>query len=411
MGVQHGIDIAPATALDARLGALRAAQPDGRALLQPYYRDPAIYERDMERIVLRRWLLAGHASDLPNLGDYRIVDIAGESVILVRGKDGELRGLMNVCRHRGSRVCYGKQGKAKLFVCPYHAWSYELDGTLKAARHVGPAIDKAKLGLKPVHTRIVEGLIFICFAERPPALDDVTRTLRASLGRHGWAGARVAHRETFTMAANWKLAVENYLECYHCAPAHPEYARHHSNEELPARAAELNAALAARAQAQGIDIPDHNVWLRDPAAAEEGAFCLRVALYGDAVTGSEDGKALAPLMGDFSAYDGGATFVHIGPASFFLAYADHGIAYRFAPRGPEVTDLEVLWLVRAEAQEGRDYDLERLAWLWRVTSAEDKLIVEQNQLGVNSRYYEPGPYAPHEPRARQFSSWYLAQIT
>jgi phenylpropionate dioxygenase-like ring-hydroxylating dioxygenase large terminal subunit len=409
--VQQNIDKAAAGALDARLAALCAAQPEGRALLQPYYRDPAIYERDMERIILRRWLLAGHASDLPNVGDYRVVEIASESVILVRGKDGQLRALMNVCRHRGSHVCYEAAGNAKLFVCPYHAWSYELDGSLKAARHVGKSLDKAAFGLKPVHARVVEGLIFICFADVAPALDDVVRTLRASLGHHGWADARVAHRETFTMAANWKLAVENYLECYHCLPAHPEYAKLHSNDELREKVVDMTAALAARTKVQGIDIADVESWMHDPASPREDVFCLRVALYGETVTGSENGKAVAPLMGDFSAYDGGATFVHVGPASFFLAYADHGIAYRFVPRGPEVTDLEVLWLVRAEAQEGRDYDPARLTWLWQVTSEQDKLIVEKNQLGVNSRFYEPGPYAPHEPRARQFVAWYLAQLT
>ncbi len=410
MGVQQSIEVTPVGALEARLGALRAMQPEGRALLQPYYRDPAIFERDVERIFMRRWLLAGHASELPNAGDYRVVEIAGESVILVRGNDGKIRGLMNVCRHRGSHVCYEKEGNAKLFVCPYHAWSYELDGRLKAARHVGKSLDKAAFDLKSVHARVIEGLIFICFAGQPPALDDATRTLAASLGRHGWADARVAHRETFTMAANWKLGVENYLECYHCLPAHPEYAKLHSNDELPETVVDMTAALAERTQAQGIAIADVDAWLHDPASPREDVFCLRVSLYGNTVTSSEDGQALAPLMGDFSAYDGGATFVHVGPASFFLAYADHGIAYRFAPRGPEITDLEVLWLVRADAHAERDYDLERLTWLWRVTSAEDKLIVEQNQLGVNSRFYEPGPYTPHEPRARQLAARYLAQI-
>jgi phenylpropionate dioxygenase-like ring-hydroxylating dioxygenase large terminal subunit len=410
MRIEQSIDRAPATALDARLAVLRATQPEGHALLQSYYRDPAIYERDIERILLRRWLLACHASDLPDVGDYRVIEIAGESVILVRGKDSKIRGLMNVCRHRGSHVCYEKSGNAKLFVCPYHAWSYDLDGTLKAARHVAKEIDKAAFGLKSIHAAIVEGLIFICFAEQPPALDNMMRTVRASLGRHGWADARIAHRETFTMAANWKLAVENYLECYHCLPAHPEYAKLHSNDELREKVVDMTAALAERARVHGIDIADAETWMRDPASPREDVFCLRVALYGDTVTGSQDGRALAPLMGDFSTYDGGATFVHVGPASFFLAYADHGIAYRFVPREPEVTDLEVLWLVRADAVAERDYDLDRLTWLWQVTSEEDKLIVEKAQLGVNSRYYEPGPYAPHEPRARQFAAWYLAKI-
>ncbi len=114
-------------------------------------------------------------------------------------------------------------------------------------------------------------------------------------------------------------------------------------------------------------------------------------------------------MGDFSQHDGSSTYFDIGPISDFLAYADHGVIYRFIPRAVDRTEMEVIWLVHADAVAGRDYDAERLSWLWQVTSVEDKLIIERNQQGVNSRYYEPGPYSLQEDYARRFVEWYLAE--
>jgi Rieske 2Fe-2S family protein len=139
--------------------------------------------------------------------------------------------------------------------------------------------------------------------------------------------------------------------------------------------------------------------------------CFHDALYPGFVTGSEDGAGVAPLMGDFTDYDGGYSYLDVGPSSFFLAYPDHGVMYLFIPRGPQKTDMEISWLVADSATEGEDYDRERLMWLWDLTSIADKLIIDQNQQGVNSRYYRPGPYGPMEPAARAFVEWYLQQIS
>ena len=134
-------------------------------------------------------------------------------------------------------------------------------------------------------------------------------------------------------------------------------------------------------------------------------------MYAGSVTGSRDGSALAPLMGDFKDYCGGFfTYVETGPASFFLAYPDHGLVYLFIPRSAQRTDMEVLWLVDSQAEAKADYSVEELIWLWDVTSIADKRIIERNQEGVNSRYYLPGPYGPMEDRTEAFSAWYLVQI-
>ncbi len=137
---------------------------------------------------------------------------------------------------------------------------------------------------------------------------------------------------------------------------------------------------------------------------------MRSALHGG-LSGSQDGQPVAPLMGAFSAPDGNSTYFDIGPISDFLAYPDHGIMYRFIPRSVAQTDMEVLWLVDENAVEGVDYDLERLTWLWKITSAQDKKIVEMNQAGVNSRFFEPGPYSLQEAYAARFVEWYLEELS
>src|SRR5262249_22710100 len=136
--------------------------------------------------------------------------IANESVIITRTADGEVRAMMNVCRHRGSRVCLGEEGHANRLVCPYHAWVYNLDGSLANARHMPEPFDKAAFGLRPAHVRVVEDLIFICLAENPPAFDHVAGTIQPYLAPQGLTHARIAHRSTHRIRANWKLVAENF---------------------------------------------------------------------------------------------------------------------------------------------------------------------------------------------------------
>jgi len=392
----------------ADIAALIAAQPAGCSLAQPFYSDPRVFERDIERIFMRHWLCAGHVSALPRRGDYLLVEYGAESVIIVRGDDGALRALINVCRHRGSRVC-SAPGNAGSFSCPYHGWTYGLDGKLLSARHMPADFDLGGHGLRQIGLRVVAGLILISFAERPLGLGHGEKTIASSFEPYGWSEARVAHRKAYAIDANWKLAVENYLECYHCAPAHPEYSRLHALEQPLPRIEALDARMRERASRIGLDIPAHEYW--EPSSkGEEVVFGFRYPLYEGAVTGSRDGKPVAPLMGQLRDYDGGVTSVHFGPASFFISYGDHGLIYRFVPKTVDRSEIEVIWLVRGDAREGIDYDPDALTWLWDVTSVADKRIIEDNQRGVNSRFYTPGAYAPMEPNARRYIAWYLREI-
>jgi phenylpropionate dioxygenase-like ring-hydroxylating dioxygenase large terminal subunit len=395
------------------LAALIDNHRPGRALSRDFYSDPAIFECDMRRMLLRHWFCAAHISSVPRAGDYLVVDLGSESVIVVRTSGGEVRALLNVCRHRGSRICSARTGKAAAgrLTCPYHAWSYDLDGHLLAARQMPEAFERADFSLKSLPVRVMQGLIFTTFAKDPLDLRTAEQALAQSAGVHGWADAKVAHRELYSIKANWKLAVENYMECYHCTPAHPEFAKRHVYARPAEFTGELEHAGRTRAAALGIAVPDLDLYGCASGAGSESVSIMRSALNDGMASATDDGRSAARLMGAFSASDGNSTYFDIGPLSDFLAYPDHGVIYRFIPRAAQHTEMEVLWLVHQEAVEGIDYDVERLTWLWKTTSAEDKKIVEMNQAGVNSRYFEPGPYSMQETYAGRFVDWYLAEIS
>lgn len=393
----------------ARIAAIVARQPAAHSLDQALYNSPEAFRHDIERIFFRHWILAGHASGAAEPGHWFTHEMGDESVIIVRGRDGQLRGFANVCRHRGSRICTASSGRSSVLVCPYHAWSYNLDGSLRSARHMPADFDRTQYGLKPIHLAVIEGLVFISLAEAPLSLDPARAAITAAFGPYGRGSAKVAHRETYRVEANWKLAVENYLECYHCTPSHPEYSKLHALEQPLDMIESLNVAMEARTRGLGLAIPSVDRRIGS-ASGDASVFIFRYALYDGVETGGPDGRPVAPLMGGFAGYDGGVTSAHCAPSSFFIAYPDHGVLYRFIPLTPCSSTMELVWLVRGDAREGIDYDLDRLTWLWRVTTEADKRITEDNQRGVNSRYYEPGPYAPVEPNAIGWIDWYLGEV-
>ena len=385
---------------------LAEAQPERNALPQAFYRDPDIYRQDIERIFLKSWLYAGHQSEIPNVGDWFLFEIDQESVIIVRSAESEFNALVNVCRHRGSRVCVESKGCSKLLRCRYHGWSYDLQGQLRAAAHMGDSFDKSQISLKKIHLAVLDGMIFVNFAEQPADFNLVRDGLAECLKPYGLENARVAHRESYPIASNWKLAVENYSECYHCAPAHPEYSVGHGLAHADSRTEHLYQQVMSRAGACGLGGQEVNrMYLDAPAFGADYAF-ERYPLIRNHVSGSEDGAPLAPLLGNITDYDGGATDLQVGPVTFALLYCDHVVIYRFTPLSIDTADCDITWLVRGDAEEGRDYDREKLTWLWDVTTQADKTIIERNQQGVNSRYYVPGPLSDWEDYTWKFLAWY-----
>lgn len=397
--------------IQEKIDALLQRQEKMVAMDQAFYRDPDIYEREIDRIFLNSWLYAGHRSEIPDAGDWFLFEFAEESVIIVNGGDGEIRALLNVCRHRGSRVCIESKGCSRNLRCRYHGWTYDLDGKLISAAHMGERFDKSEIGLKAIRAEVLDGMIFVNFAEQPAGFEAIRDGLSEALRPYQLDNAKVAHRQSYPIRANWKLAVENYCECYHCAPAHPEYSKGHSLAKPDSRTGELNEEVMARAASCGLsDARINFIYRQAPAFGADYSYD-RYAMWRGHVTGSEDGQPLAPLLGSIRDYDGGATDLQIGPVTFGLMYCDHVVLYRFTPLTRETADCDITWLVRGDAQEGVDYDKDRLTWLWDVTTAADKDIIERNQQGVNSRYYQPGPLSKMEDYTWKFLSWYQEAIS
>jgi phenylpropionate dioxygenase-like ring-hydroxylating dioxygenase large terminal subunit len=400
---------------DSTFDALVTRHRPGFTLEQPFYNDPGIFARDVAKIVGKQWLLVDHASRLVKAGDWFTFEVTGESIILVRGKDGEIRAFFNVCRHRGSRICLTDQGNSRTLTCPYHAWVWNLEGELQLARGMGEGFDADAWPLHACQVRVWHGLIFLNLAEEGDSevlpFEQIAAHCEPFLAREDLARTRIAARISYPTHANWKLALENFQECHHCAPSHPEYTAIHAYVTEEARD---SAGWFARHQAwqesrraAGIHAEISHPAESDPRQLHGGWY---VPIRPGVDTLSRDGKPLAPLLGEHTAFDGVDTGIVFGQFSFAHLCNDHAVLFRFTPRRVDLTDVELIWLVREDAVEGRDFDVEKLTWLWDVTTIEDTKIINDNQAGVNSSRYQPGPYVPAEAYAQAFIDWYVTRV-
>lgn len=382
----------------------------GHALPRDFYTSDAVYEIDIKQYWNKSWIWVGHISQLAQIGDYMVFEYGPESVIIVRDKQDRILAFQNICRHRGSRICLKKSGSARVFSCPYHAWTYELNGKLRAAREMGSNFNPENYHLLGVHLRVFEGLIFICSAENPPAIELGLSKLQPLVAPFQLDKMKIAHSKVYPVPANWKLALENYMECYHCAPAHTEYSRSHSLKDPAILTEDLRNVLKVKSQQVGIPTLELQINRLTDEMSDMDFYYSRYPLYPGYLTGSKTGAAVAPLLGRLGDYDGGTTDIQIGVLNNFLAYSDHVIGYRFVPVAQQETRLEVVWMVHENAELGHDYTLKDLTWLWDVTSKDDERIIRLNQKGVNSHHYLPGPLSQMEWGIRAFHEVYFSQI-
>jgi phenylpropionate dioxygenase-like ring-hydroxylating dioxygenase large terminal subunit len=386
---------------------LLSNQTKGFSLQQKFYKDPGIYQQEMDRIFMKSWLYAGHVSQIKNVGEYFLYEMDTESVIIIREDKDTVNALMNVCRHRGSRVCLQASGTQKLLVCPYHGWTYERSGALRSANHTYPDFDKSGYALKTVNLKIFHGMIFINFDKDPISFDVIEKDLDECLIPYCLDKTKIAHKQSYPIKSNWKLAVENYCECYHCVPSHPEYAEAHGRSFPEEEMQGLLKQVMEKGEKIGLSNSSINYdWLDSGGVGIDRSYD-RYPLLKGFVTGSRGGKPLAPLLGDIKGYDGGTADMHIGPITFYLAYCDHVVIYHFKPLTLDTAACEITWLVNERAEEGKDYSLKELIWLWDVTTIADKCIIENNQKGVNSRFYQPGPFTKMEEFEQGFVDWYI----
>ena len=381
------------------------------SLDQRFYKDESIFDLEKNHIFYDSWIFIGHESQIPNKGDYFVYKLLDEEIIVLRNKDNEVKAFFNVCRHRGSRICLEESGNTSRFSCPYHSWTYNLDGKLLAAKSLREGIDKSTLGLHPCNIASVSGMLLINLSDNPQSLANLQSDLKEPFEMFGFEDLKVAAHKNYPIASNWKLAVENYQECYHCAPAHPEYSLSHSLkiEDEPGFD-EAQEKMMRNLESCGLKEFEVNKDFSNKDPNQEQYAYSRYALFDGYMTGSKDGKPLAPLLGDIKEFNQGCSDFNIGPVSYFLAYCDHIVGYIFTPISQNQCQCDIYWLVNKDAEEGKDYDKEKLMWLWDVTTYADEMIIVNNQKGVNSIKYKSGPYTDKEQSTRRFIKWYLSEL-
>ena len=381
----------------------------GFSLEQQFYKDDDIYKKEIDKLFLKHWLYAGHSSQIPKVGDYFTFEFDTESVIVLRTGDGDIKAHMNVCRHRGSKICLASSGNQKSLTCPYHAWNYDLEGNLIAARNMPDDFEYANNGLHQVKVELLGGLIFVCLGNNPPSFDALRKNLQPPLEPFDLDNMKLAEQKPYTIAANWKLAVENYQECYHCAPSHQEFAKVHAMAKSPKVFKEAKDSYQ-KANLGNPKFTAFDCYFDLAEQGQEGYQYDRNPLLRHAVSGSKDGSPVAPLLGTIEAYDGGASELMVGPLSYFLIYDDYMVAYRFLPKSIDECVCDVSWFVKNTAVEGQDFQLDNLTWLWDVTTQADKTIIMNNQKGVDSRFYQSGRLSDMESFQQSFLNWYLQAL-
>jgi Rieske 2Fe-2S family protein len=355
-----------------------------------HYTDEAIYALEQERIFEQLWFCAARSSDLAGAGSFKTVQIGRESVIVSRNRAGAIRAFYNVCRHRGAKLCTEDTGEIKrAFQCAYHAWTYDLDGALIAAPNLTkmPDVDRTEFGLMPVAVREWLGYVWLCLADEPPSFEqEVMQTIADRLGdlesieRYDLDNLSVGRRIVYDVKANWKLIVENFMECYHCATIHPEL-----TEVLP----EFTDGYAAQ------------------------YFVGHGAEFGQQIEGfTIDGSpGMDRIPGISDEQDRRYYAITIKPQAFINLVPDHVIFHRMYPVAADHTIVECDWLyLPAVVESGQD--VSRSVELFDRVNRQDFDACERCQPAMSSRVYgNGGVLVPSEHHIGAFHDWVRDQLS
>jgi len=363
-----------------------AYQQGQRTLPREYYTSAEIYAEEMDRIYTRHWLCVGRAAELANPGDFVVRSVARESVIVVRGQDGAVRAFYNVCRHRGTRLCEEERGRfSETIQCPYHAWTYTLDGSLIGAPHMNEVagFDKRDYPLHAVALETWEGFLFLNLA--PPAgrepLERAFAPLTERFRRFNLARLRSARRIDYDVQANWKLLFQNYSECLHCPVIHPGLAK-------------LTPYTSGA-----------NDLFEGPLL---GGYMV-ITKHGGSLTMS--GRACALPVGDLPAEDlSRVYFYSIFPNMLLSLHPDYVMFHTLWPDGPQRTAITCEWLFNPASFGQPGFDPDDAVRFWDETNRQDWHICERSQAGIASRAYQPGPYSPREGIAAAWDREFLRAI-
>ena len=384
--------------------ALLKKYKEGYSLEQPFYTNQEVFDFEWQHIWKKYWLFAGTTAEIPKPGDYFVYKLHNDSIIIIRGSKGEIFAHYNTCRHRGSVICLDERGHAPKLVCPYHQWVYEKDGSLFKARLMDDDFDKSAWGLHRVQLKTVSGFIFISLSENPPDITVLEKDFTPFLKPFSIDDAKVAFRKRYELRTNWKLIGENFRECYHCGPAHPEYCNAVIGANMKESANEVLAEKKPIWKEKGLETETVDF------TESSFHFAIRYPLRPGVESYSVDGKKVATPMGQHEDYDAGVLGIVVYPNFWMDAVSDYMWTMRLTAKSPSCTILDLAWLVDKTAVEGRDYTTDRLIEFWKITGEQDWTLCENNFRGIESSHYKPGPYAPVEHDVVKYVDWYIDRM-
>jgi Rieske 2Fe-2S family protein len=355
-----------------------------RTLPGRYYTSPDILAEEQERIFRRRWICVARDESVATPGEYVLAEIAGESIIVLRDQSGERRAFYNVCRHRGTRLCESGRGRlSETIQCPYHAWTYALDGRLIGAPHMNEVegFDKKAYPLHAVALAEWEGFLFVNLDPAAEPLATAFEPLSGRFTRYRLPTLRTVRRIEYEVRANWKLILQNYNECLHCPIIHPEF-----STKLP-------YTSGANDLVEG---PFLGGYMEIKAPHQSATLT---------------GRSCALPLGDLPAEDRRrAYFYAFFPTMMLSLHPDYAVFYTVWPQGPASSRVVCEWLVHPDAPAAPGYNIADAEEFWDRTNRQDWHICEQSQLGVSSRAYVPGPYSPRESIPAAWDRTYLLAI-
>ncbi|HKG33496.1 MAG TPA: aromatic ring-hydroxylating dioxygenase subunit alpha [Gemmatimonadales bacterium] len=355
-----------------------------RTLPRRYYVAPEVLAAEFEQIFMRRWLCVGREDQIREPGQYFLQQIGPESIIVLRDRGGIVRAYYNVCRHRGTRLCEAHAGRfSETIQCPYHAWTYSLDGRLIGAPSSADieGFSKSDYPLHSVWIESWEGFLFINLAEEPEAFSEAYQPLIGRFSRFNLPKLAVARTIEYEVRANWKLLFQNYSECYHCGPVHPPLAK-----------------------------------LTPPTSGEndliEGPFTGGfMVINEDHQSLTMSGRSCGLMVGDLPEEDLNRVYYYaIFPNMLLSLHPDYVMFHTLWPEAPDRTRIYCSWLFHPATLGDPTFNPDDGVEFWDMTNRQDWHICEQSQLGVQSRAYRPGPYSKRESLSVQFDREVLKSL-
>jgi glycine betaine catabolism A len=345
-----------------------------------YFVSPEVFDGEQKKIFSRQWVLLGHESEIAQAGDFFVPEVAGESLIVARDKNGEIRGFYNVCRHRGTRLCEEQSGHSSAIQCPYHAWTYGLDGRLIGSPHMDevPGFDRSDYSLHPVNLGVWEGFIFVNLADDPIPLEEWFAPLAGKFSHWNLPRLRSVKRGEYDVKANWKLMFENYSECYHCPGVHPQL-----QKVSPYDSAENDL--------------------------REGPFLGGFMKINPGKSLTMSGNACAAFVGKIENLQQ-VFYYSIFPNMLLSLHPEYVMVHQLWPQSRERTLVVCDWFFHPEASGRDDFNPEDAIEFWDVTNKQDWHVCELSQQGIASRAYKPGPYSSRESIPAAWDREYLRRM-